>query len=377
MTLWALDRWGTRWLGGRELALARVAAIIPMNLLPAFAPLVLPLHAGTRLGEQLAYAFCEVPDRGTVLASVPVCGSLETSYADCRDGRVVEYDLRSKERVAEYRFFSPAFYGRLELIECFEDEVQVAVQGAMIRGESFLNTVFAFPIADPSVFNPSVAGKGVGITIAHDEKHDAIFYAGEFTHRLVRYDRATQRLEEVGDRELAREWFEPVTLSRRTGSSIVYTGSIHPGRDRIYVAEWMQGRFAYAIDLETRQVVRRYDVGGGGALGITVDAERDRLFVTTMWGFHVFDLATDRRIASRRMGTGNRPVIVDTARNRLYLSSTVEGKIRVLDRDSFDVIGQIPIGMGSRFPHLSRDGALFFASSATAHHWWSADTLVK
>ena len=33
-------------------------------------------------------------------------------------------------------------------------------------------------------------------------------------------------------------------------------------------------------------------------------------------------------------GVGNRPVIVDAPRNRLYVSSMVEGKIRILDRDT-------------------------------------------
>jgi len=80
---------------------------------------------------------------------------------------------------------------------------------------------------------------------------------------------------------------------------------------------------------------------------------------------------------SKRTGVGNRPVIVDASRNQLYLSSTLEGKIRILDRDTFDVIGQIPIGIGTRYAYLSRDGSRLFGSSAVAHYYWDADTLAR
>jgi len=43
----------------------------------------------------------------------------------------------------------------------------------------------------------------------------------------------------------------------------------------------MQGRHAYALDVTTLQVVTRYEVGG--ALGATVDADRDRLLVSSLW----------------------------------------------------------------------------------------------
>jgi hypothetical protein len=60
-------------------------------------------------------------------AAVPVCGSLCTGYAECRDGAIVEYDLHTLRRTAEHRFFSPDFFGRLEQLVCLDDEVQVAV----------------------------------------------------------------------------------------------------------------------------------------------------------------------------------------------------------------------------------------------------------
>jgi hypothetical protein len=356
-------------------ALLRLAAMVPTNLVPAVLPLVIPLHGGTLLGPGVAYGFCEVPGRGTVYATIPRCESVQTTYDDCGDGSVVEYDLRSMTRVAEHRYFSPRFYGRLELIECLDDEVQVAVQGAMVEGRAAVHTALAFPVAAPETFNPVAAREGVGLNIAYDAARDALFYTGEFTHRVVRYDRRTDRLADVPVPELAREWVQPILLQTHSGSSIVYTNSIHPGRNRMYVAEWIQGRYAYAIDLETLRVVQRYEVGGGGALGITVDPERDRLLVSSVWGLEVFDLATDALIARRRMGLGNRPVIVDRARNRLYSGSAVDGKIRIFDRDTLEPIAEIPVGLGTRFAYLSRDGTYLFATSATAHYYWEASAL--
>ena len=150
---------------------------------------------------------------------------------------------------------------------------------------------------------------------------------------------------------------------------------MHYGGNRLYITEWMGGNFVHAIDLDTLRKVASYDMGSGAGLGLSIDPDRDRLFVSSLWGLEIFDLKTDRLIARKRIGLGNRPVVIDAARNRLYVSSMVEGKIRILDRDTLDVIGQVPIGIGSRYPHLTRDGSTLFASSASAHYALDPDAL--
>ena len=65
--LLASHRWLVSRTGRLEIGLLRVLLVMPMNLLPAYVPLVLPLHAGHRLGDGLAYSFCELPDRGDPL----------------------------------------------------------------------------------------------------------------------------------------------------------------------------------------------------------------------------------------------------------------------------------------------------------------------
>ena len=119
----------------------------------------------------------------------------------------------------------------------------------------------------------------------------------------------------------------------------------------------------------------RYEVQNGGALGTSVDVERDRLFVAGLWGMEVFDLASGRLVARKRLGFVNRPPVIDTVRDRLYVSSTLDGTIRVLDRDSLEWIGELPIGLGVRHAYLSLDGTRLFASSLLAHYAWDPDRL--
>ncbi len=370
------QRWAAPYVAGPSLALVRVFAIAGVMLLSSALPLFVPLHNGVWFGDGLAYSFCEIPGRGVLYATFPVCDSVRMDYEECRHGRVVEFDLATKQRVAAHGFFSPDFYGRLELLDCLADEVQVAVQGTILFGRDILQSALAFPAADPKIFNPVVAGEGVGIAMANDARHDAVFYSAEFSDRLVRYDRKTGQVADVAPEALRRRWVQPVSLRAFTGSSFVYTRSIHPGRNQVFVAEWMQGRYVHAIDLTTLQVVARYEITGGGAMGVAVDAERDRLLVSSVWGLEVFDIATHALVVRQRLGLGVRPVLVDAGRNVIYATSTIEGKIRILDRDTFAVVGKIPIGVGSRFPHLSLDGRYLFASSTAAHYYWPADELV-
>jgi hypothetical protein len=357
---------------GRDVALLRAAAVPAINLLPALLPLVLGVPGGTKLGDGLAYSFCEIAGRRTLYAAVPVCDSVRRDYEDCRGSKVVEYDADTLAPITAHDFFSPDFYGRLELLLCLDDEVQLAVQGSVYRGRSLTMSVLRFPADAPERFTPVFLADGLGATMAWDRAHDAVFYSTEFTNHVVRWDRRADTFDDSASGDLVQRGHEPVTLDEYTGSYALHTGSVDPTRNRIYLADWMQGRHAYALDLDSRRVVARYAVGGGGSLGLTVDPERGRLYVSSLWGLDVVDLASGQMIARKRSGLGNRPVLIDAARNRLYLGSTVEGKLRILDRDTLATLGQIAVGVGSRYPYLARDGRRVFASSVAAH--WAFET---
>lgn len=378
---WAVFLLNAHWwlaarVAPRDLALLGMLAIIPANLAAAMLPVAIPVHGGTLLGSGLAYSFCEVPGRQILYAAIPECDSVQPGYDQCREGRLVAYDLRTMKPVATQRFFSPDFYGRLELLVCLPDEVQVAMQGTYYQGRSVVQSVLSFPVDDPARYKVLATDEGIGTTIAYDQIHDAFFYSGEFQNPVVRFDRRSGAFDDTVGQQFRRPWVEPVSLQAHNGSLALHTRSVHPGRNRLYLADWMQGRYAYALDLSALRLVARYDAGGGGAMGVAVDPERDRLYVSSMWGLEVFDLKTDQLIARKRTGLGNRPMIVDAIHNRLYLSSMVEGKIRIFDRDTLDLIGQIPIGLGSRYAELSLDQKYLFASSAAAHYYWDADALL-
>jgi len=100
---------------------------------------------------------------------------------------------------------------------------------------------------------------------------------------------------------------------------------------------------------------------------------RDRLLVASIWGLEVFDLKTGRVITRKRLGLVSRPPVIDEARGVLYISSTVDGKLRVLDLDDYSLVEQIPIGMGIRHPYLSNDGRRLFASSNGGQFYWPLD----
>jgi hypothetical protein len=67
--------------------------------------------------------------------------------------------------------------------------------------------------------------------------------------------------------------------------------------------------------------------------------------------------------------------VIDARRNLVYVTSSFGANIRVFDRQSFELLGTIPVGYGARHAYLSKDGRYFFASNGTAHFYWHADAL--
>lgn len=356
-----------RRLGAREVRLALLLAIIPMNLLTAAIPLAVPLHGGSLLGGGFAFDFCESSKHGRLLATVPACGSVSSflgTKPDCRRGRVAVYDNTTLERLTDYDFFSDGYSGRLEQISCLGDEAVVGLHGTRYRGdEDWGQTALSFPIATPEKFTPVLVGRGVGAVFAHDARRDALIYSGEAVMRILRQDRRSGQMNMLIGENLRRRW-APNPL-------VVRGASLDRVRDRLYMTEWVPGRYAYALDLATLQPAARYDMRNGGSQSAAVDVERDRLYVPGLWGLEIFDLATGQLLRRKRLGLINRTPVVDAARNRIYVASTMDGKIRVLDRDTLEVIEQIPIGFGTRQTVLSLDGKRLFASSRLAHYFWA------
>ena len=159
------------------------------------------------------------------------------------------------------------------------------------------------------------------------------------------------------------------------GSLLLSRYSIHTKRDTIYFVEWLGGRYVHEMSLFPFRFQRSYRHNNGGAIGLTVDEDLDRIYVTGLWGLEVFDLETGNLIFRKRLGFFSRVPVLDAERGLLYVPSTVEGKIRVFDRGSLQLLGVIPIGYGTRHAYLSLAGDRFFASSQVAYYYWDASAL--
>lgn len=363
--LWVL-RWGKAWCGSRERRVLVIAGGAGCQLLAAFLPLIAPGHGGTRLDDGLAYSFCEAPGHAALFAAIPEAPTMRQwtlRGGHGSSGYVAEYDAATLALRARHRFFSETFHGRIEYLLCLDDSVQVGMTNVTIDGRHDQDHAMSFPLDDPSRFERDLLGGGAGHGIAHDAARDALFYVSENKPILVRVDGETGARETVriGDVEHA--------------SLVVGLQSVHRARDALYVSGWLNGRDVFEVDLATLAVRRVFPHRNGGAHGITVDEELDRLYSVGLWGMEVFDLETGALVARKRLGMLGRAPAIDTVNDLLYVPSTVEGKIRVLDRKTLELRGALAIGHGPRIPYYSPRGARVFSSSSLAHYYWEADAL--
>ena len=364
--VWWLLRFGPMWFGARERRLLVVMLGIGSQLLAAALPLLVPMHGGTRLGEGMAYSFCESPTRPLLFAAVPEAPAMRQwslGSAHGMGGYVAEYDADTLVERARHRFFSAAFHGRLEYLLCLDDSVQVGMTNATIDGRRDQDNAMAFSLDEPGRFERDLLGGGAGHAIAYDRTRDALYYFSENKPDVVRVERTNGR----------REFLSPL----RTGRFALVVGpqSMHRARDRLYVAEWLNGRYAHELDLGSLEVTRSFAHRDGGANGIAVDEELDRLYTVGLWGMEVFDLATGALIARKRLGFLGRSPAIDRVNDLVYVPSTAEGKIRVFDRHSLELLGAIAIGHGPRIPYLSPSRGRLYASTSRAHYYWSTAEL--
>jgi hypothetical protein len=367
----ALLRVGGRAFGSRERRLLVIAAGIACQLLAAFLPLALPWHGGSKLGEGMAYSFCEAPRHRAVFAAVPRTPTMLPWSRGGRHGEggyVAEYRIPELLPAGQHRFFSSEFYGRLEWLTCLPDAVQVGMTNTFYRGRQDQDHAMEFSIADPRQFTPDLLHGGAGHGIAYDEKRDALYYVSENKGTLVRVDRATGQRETILSDALQGKPFHSLIVGPR---------SIHRERDSLFLVGWFNGTHAYELDLETRAIVREYPHRDGGALGVTVDEERDRLYVVGVWGMEVFDIPTGKVLLRKRLGLLSRSPAIDLENDLVYVPATVEGKIRVFDRKTLVSLGAIAVGHGPRIPLFSERQGRLFSSSSLAHYYWDGAMLAS
>jgi hypothetical protein len=106
-----------------------------------------------------------------------------------------------------------------------------------------------------------------------------------------------------------------------------------------------------------------------------VDEDLDRLWVVGVWGMEIFDLETGRLLRRRRLGLLSRSPAIDREHDIVYVASTTEGKIRLFDRRTLELLGVLPVGHGPRIPHFSEAQRRLFSSSSAAHFFWDGAAL--
>lgn len=368
--------------GGRVLSLrdrfALLMAFVPVTqLATALFPLALPLHGGKWLGSGMAYSFCEVPRTGSLFAAVPRCNN----PMDCLTyGTVDEYDLRDFSRRAQHRFFSDRYAGRLERIVCMDDVVQVGMDFTVFEGRRYRQNLLEFSIDDPKQFTPSVVG-AAGDGIAYDRKRGAVFYrSDEPDVHIIRRDLATGAITR-GPGEPSRR---PLTtsptslgLGARIRHALALDGyidiGIHEGRDSLFLMSYFGN--IVEVDLATLETKNVYPYAHGWEF--TIDEELDRLYVTGSFGLEVISLRTSEVVGRARIGFGSRRPAFDARNDLLYVPSMGSGRIHVFDRRTLKLLGTLPVGLGPRHPYVSKDNRYLFASSASAHYYWSTDALTS
>jgi hypothetical protein len=292
LVLVAAQRGRARALAVRDRVVAVLLCIPAVQAVPVFVPLAFQMHDGRSIGEAMAYSFCEVRRSHRLFAVVPRCTAKQIDQ--CRhESTIEELDARTLERLAEHRFFSDRYAGRLEQIACFDDRVQVGMDYTVVDGRALAQNLLEFSSSRPSDFTTNALGGAAGDGIAYDRRRQVVFYRAE-DHQLLRRDLRTGRL----DRHSVQE---PDSLS-----PIADIG-FHDKRDSLFVAR----SSGSVLELDPETLSRRATYPLINAWEFTIDEELDRLYVAGSWGLEVIDLRVGGTVARMRIGLGGRRPAVD------------------------------------------------------------------
>jgi hypothetical protein len=280
---------------------------------------------------------------------------------------VAEDSLKGTRERVYHGFFSQSLHGRLEQLVCLDDTVQVGMNGVVIDGRESRDGTVEFEILHPWRYKVNRAGSHMGHRIAYDERRDALFYVPEWGQGIVRFHRATGRL----NRDV-KSWAtrRPPFLGRFRDSYELGQESIHRQRDSVFFAEWIGGTDAYEVSLESLQVLGIFPHNNGGSVGITVDEDYNRIYVVGLWGMAAWNLSDKRVFWKSRLGLLPRLPVIDTRNDLILVPSTVGGRITIFDRRTLDFLGTIPVGFGVRLLHVSPTQDRLYASSSRAAYFW-------
>jgi len=337
---------------------------------------------GRPLGAGGAYDWCESPDGSRLYATHPTCRG--QSFERCGDDYVSERALDDPTQERRLHFFDERFYGRMLHLLCLEDRVQVGMAETIIDSERYGTNVMEFSVDDPTRVTRDVLGKGdtgwSGAIFLHDRARHAVFYTSEFYNRIVRagYGPGGDPPETMELAE-ARTYPPPHRVAgfrvSFEGSLVTSRDAVYPKRDSGFFGEWIRGTSVWELGLADRRVLREYRTNNGANNVMAVDAERDRLIVSGLWGLEVFDLVSGKLLRRVRTDLGPRLPVVDARHDLVYVPVTFGNHVLVLDRETFVLRGRLLVGAGGRNAHLTRDGRTLFAGGSKRAFFWDTEAL--
>jgi len=157
--------------------------------------------------------------------------------------------------------------------------------------------------------------------------------------------------------------------------SLAMAPTTHRKRDSFFVGTWLTGSTVYEIDLGQPAVRRQFELRSGCIADLAVDELYDRVYATSMWGVDVIDLSRGRVERRIRTGTGARTPVIDSQNGLVYVSTTVEGRLRAFDRATLEPVGVLAIGTGVRRWHFLEGAGRLLATNNDAYYWWDAAAL--
>jgi len=360
-------------VASRDRLFLGVAGSVLCQIAGSLWPLGVPSHGGVRIGEGMAYGFCENTDRGRVYAAVPGSRSGPDAFLD---GHVAELDSGSLSPRRRFFPFDLHFRGRLIAPLCLPDSLHVGMAETLIGRGGQRENVLEIPLDRLKPRGRSLFGGEVGQTLFWDRERDAVFYASEWSNDIFRLDRGTGTVDrDVGSTFIPRNQDHWFFFGRRYPGSLALSNDTHQRRGTFFAGHWLTGSTVYEIDLRSLALRSRFEPSHGGTSAISLDESRGRLFVSSLWGLEVLDIESGRAVARVRTGLGCRAAVVDPISGFVYLPSTVEGRIRVLDPDTLDVAGSIDVGFGPRNALFATRSRSLLATSALAHYYWKSEAL--
>ena len=368
LALLALVR--ARWLTARDVFWLGVFLSVITQIAASAVPIFRPRHGGTLLGQGMAYGFCEQASRGRLYAAVP-----GIPHRQFRDGHIVEVRPGRAHEAARPEPLRQGLPRPLDAapVPARHDPGRHGPDLDLGRGPARERD--GVRIDDPGDAKRSLFGPVMGQQLLWDEKRDAVFYSSEWSNRVFRLDRRTGEVDRDVNAGLIPD--RPTWLFHlgTIAGSLAMAPTAHRGRDSFFVGHWLTGSTVYEIDMGRLALRRKFEPRNGCIAELAVDEEYDRLFATSLWGVDVIDLRTGRVERRIRTGTGARTPAIDRQNGLVYVSTTIEGRLRAFDRETLAPVGVVAIGYGSRRPLVSAARGRLFASNEDAYYWWSAASL--